>query len=221
MCDLALYLSVILKQLGKNVLIRDMTLTKSLSGTIPMPMGMDRETNIIDHAGIGYTACSYSMTDSPIRDIIAADRGYDTIISLYDEKMVPQTADLLVIVSDERKQRIENLLITLVRADDVFGGIDRLGADRTLVVRNYTGAKENQFDSLEGCLKATAAFLIPVSKTDFKAAVRAEYTTDHAFGGLSADYENALCSIIRTVMGSAVREKELNRAFRYAAAGRA
>lgn len=199
--DIVLYLSRVLQCLGRNVLIRDMTMGTVLEKSIPVPPGMDCTKSVIDHAGVGFISQKGvlgSYEASRIGDessFFTEDQdmnAYDTCISFFDEKTLPTGSDLLIMVVSEDRGEIARMQSTISRVNRIFAGVEHLAEKRMILVRNYTGAVKGQFDELTELLKPQEFITLPVSRHDMKLAVFAQYSAVCSFRSASAPLEEAL-----------------------------
>lgn len=204
--DTVLYLARILRCLERKLIIRDMTRSHCFLSSVPDIRGLDPRREVIDYLGAGYT-----FGDRNGRFGEEGSR-YDTCIRLYDSDMLPDYHSDTIIITDETKLSVDRLSSLCWEKDE------KSEYTTVLFIRNYTGAVRSQFDELIKKTSAEKVYPIPVSVSDTKCSVLAEYKDDFRFSTISAAYREALLETLISVCRD-TSLKELQRAFRQAEKG--
>lgn len=200
--DIMHYLSRVLVNLGKTVLLLDLSEDGALNGSVPIPVGMDARVEAIDYRGVEFMRGRTKSTGA--HDYTLIDLGYRTA---HEEARL---CSALFYVTDLQTHNVERINVPPAseRSYLILRDTMRCKISPEFIVR--------YLDRLQPVPERT--FLLPLDKVDRKSAILCAWDSIFRFNDVSGHMRDMLYIILTDTLG--LPENEVRKAYRKAERGR-
>lgn len=205
--EIIMYVSRILNNLGKKVLMVDYSETGSLAACVPVPVGLNAKDDIIDFRRTDFTMKIISSDILNEYDDILINFGFNVSDDILD------ACNHLVFITDQQKQNIENIAaLPKVEINDTR---------KQMVIKDSVESKINQayiLKELKNVVFDDNVYVLDQDENNTISKLLVQYDVKFGFRKVSKALKNYLKDTVKSLY-TELSDKELNRAYKLAEGG--